>query len=140
VIPVPVPIPISKSSSAATGLEVDGLAAHRTLGAILASTATTAARCIAVPLVVVVVGMPQQIGVPPIRAGVQVHLGQRHLNQLAVALAVTRGVQPVVEALAHESSLSSALSHALLHALAGYGAAHEVGGYSLSGQDSPEAG
>lgn len=142
VIPVSVPIPVTVAISpcSPTRLEVNRLTANRTLGTILASAAATAARRIAVPLVVIVVGMPQQIGITSIRTGVQVHLGQWHLDQLAVALPVTRGIQPIVEAFAHETPLPTTLPHALLHPLAGYGAAHEVWCYPFSGQDSSETG
>lgn len=145
VIPVPVTILIAISSracsSAATArFEVHGLTAHWTLGAILAGTPPTAAGRIAIPFIVVVVWVPQQVLISPVGTGVQVHLGQRHLDQLAVALAMTRRIQAVVEAFAHEAPLPTALPHALLDALAGDGATHPVGGYPFAGQDAPEAG
>lgn len=62
-ISVPIAIPISAIATAAAataaGFEVDGITRDRTLGAVLADIAATAAGCIAIPFIIIIIGMPQ---------------------------------------------------------------------------------
>lgn len=138
-IPITIPIPISITIAAA-GFEVNRIAANGPLGAILAGIAPTAAGRIAIPFIVIVVRMPQQIRVPAIGARIEIHLRQGYLNQLAVALAMPRGIQAIVKALAHEALLVAALAHAVLHPFTGYRTAYPMGRYALASQHTPEAG
>lgn len=138
-IAVPISIAIA-AAAAAAGLEVNGIAANGSLGAVLADIASTAAGRITIPFIIIIVRMSQQIRIPSIGARIQIHLRQRYLNQLTVALPMPRRIQTIVEALAHETLLVAALAHAVLDTFTGYGTAYPVRGYALASQHTPEAG
>lgn len=127
-------------AATAAGLEVNGIAADGPLGAVLAGAASTAAGRIAIPLIIIIVRMPQHIRIASIGAGIQIHLGQRQLNQLTIALAMSGRIQAIVKALAHEALLVAAFAHTILDTLTGYGATHPMRRDTLAGQHTPEAG
>jgi len=51
-----------------------------------------------------------------------------------------RGIQAIVEALAHETLLMAAFPHAFLNTLARDRATHPMGSYTLASQHTPETG
>lgn len=93
-----------------------------------------------IALVVVIVGIADQVRVPLVRTRVQINLGQWLIDQFAVSLTPASRVKPIVEPLARESPLVATFPLTILNPLANQSPSHPLRGHPFSGQNPAIAG